>query len=805
MQAPQLVAMRSSLPSCMKKSLYPFVAGCIFSAFSSTQATDLYWGGTSGAFWQTAGNWFQSPSGTAALSAPGLSDNAIFSITAFSGSTLTPQLNANTQVNSLFFDNSGVFTLSGTGGNRDLDIGAGGITLSAAAANVTIGNSAANRNVFVKIRTDQTWTNNSASTLNIRNSAAASNSASGNVVLTLNAAGTGAISNSGAFSDGTAGSLGLIIDSAGSGVVSIGASNYTGGTTIKRGVLQANGAAGTQTVLLGDTSGTNAARLHLATTAVNSNNITVQAGNSGALSLTGVSGSEFAGNILLNNNLVLGSLSGGATVTFSGIISGTANLTMTRLGSSNAIVVLNGNNTYSGKTILDSSTVVVSSLNSVVGGSASSSLGAPTTVANGTISMSASFGSTLRYVGTGETTDRVIELASSAGTTLDQSGSGLLRFTSNLSNAGTGSRTLSLTGTTAGIGEFAGLIANIGTGTNIGVTKNGTGTWRLSGTGNTYAGTTSVAGGVLEVVKLSDAGVASSIGLGAGTSLTFSSGTLRYIGTGDSTNRAFQIGAAGAVLDASGSGAVSFTRTTAPTYGTGGVAISIGLTGTNMGLNTYAANQNNNGVGQVSVTKSGVGTWIMTGNNTFTGSTTVNAGTLLLNGSSVSAVTVNGGVLGGTGTITNSVTVGGSGTLAPGNSPGIMNSGTLSLTGATSTIAMEISGTGAGQYDQINVTGGVNLDGNGKIEVTMLSFVPQPSEYYFLILNDGGDAISGTLNGIAQGGSFSSGGHTWQVSYTGNSSTNSFTGGNDLVLHVVPEPSTLALLGACAVFWRRRR
>lgn len=757
--------------------------------------------------WQTVGNWFQSPSGTAALSAPGLSDNAIFSITAFSGSTLTPQLNANTQVNSLVFDNSGVVTLSGTGGNRDLDIGAGGITLSATAANVTIGNAAANRNVFVKIRADQTWTNNSASTLNIRNSAAASNSASGNVVLTLNAAGSGAISNSGAFSDGTAGSLGLIIDSAGSGAVSIGASNYTGGTTIKRGVLQANGAAGTQTVLLGDTSGTNAARLHLATTTVNSNNITVQAGNSGALSLTGVTGSEFAGNILLNNNLVLGSLSGGATVTFSGIISGTANLTMTRLGSSNAIVVLNGNNTYTGKTVLDSSTVVVSSLNSVVGRSASSSLGAPTTVANGTISMSAGFTSTLRYVGTGETTDRVIEIASNAGAVLDQSGSGLLKFTSALSNSGTGNRTLTLTGTTAGTGEFAGAIANIGSGTNVGVTKNGSGTWRLSGTGNTYAGTTSVAGGVLEVVKLSDAGVASSIGLGAGTSLTFSSGTLRYIGTGDSTNRAFQIGAAGATLDASGSGAVSFTRTTAPTYGTGGVAISIGLTGTNMGLNTYAANQNNNGVGLVSVTKSGVGTWVMTGSNTFTGSTTVNAGTLLLNGSSVSAVTVNGGVFGGTGTITNSVTVGGSGTLAPGNSPGIMNSGTLSLAGATSTIAMEISGTGVGQYDQINVTGGVNLDGNGKIEVTMLSFVPQPSEYYFLILNDGGDAISGTLNGIAQGGTFSSGGYTWQVSYTGNSTTNSFTGGNDLALQVVPEPSTLALLiglGAGVALRRRR-
>ena len=69
----------------------------------------------------------------------------------------------------------------------------------------------------------------------------------------------------------------------------------------------------------------------------------------------------------------------------------------------------------------------------------------------------------------------------------------------------------------------------------------------------------------------------------------------------------------------------------------------------------------------------GPGTTILTGNNTYTGSTTVNAGTLVVNGSIAnSAVTVNtGAILAGTGTV-GPTTINNGGAFAPGNSPGTM-------------------------------------------------------------------------------------------------------------------------------------
>jgi autotransporter-associated beta strand protein len=160
-------------------------------------------------------------------------------------------------------------------------------------------------------------------------------------------------------------------------------------------------------------------------------------------------------------------------------------------------------NTYTGPTrITDTPTTKATTFNTIgnVGGGASS-FGAPTTVANGTITLgSGANQNTISYQGTGSTTDRVIDLAgTTGGITIEQSGTGNLKFTSNFTASGAGSKTLTLQG--GGTGEIAGVIPN-NSGTNTtAISKTGTGIWILSGnntyTGTTGVGTASLAGGTL--------------------------------------------------------------------------------------------------------------------------------------------------------------------------------------------------------------------------------------------------------------------------------------------------------------------
>lgn len=203
--------------------------------------------------------------------------------------------------------------------------------------------------------------------------------------------------------------------------------------------------------------------------------------------------------------------------------------------------------------------------------------------------------------------------------------------------------------------------------------------------------------------------------------------------------------------------------------------------------------------------KNGGGTLTLTGTSTYTGSTTVNVGSLVVNGnistSNLTSVT-NGTTLSGTGTV-GDLTVFSGGTVAPGNSPGKLSVGDTNLL-VGSNLALELTGATPGSgYDQLDVTGSATLA--GMLSLTT-SFTPSNGALFFILLNDGTDAINGTFAGLDNNQTFSSGGQSFQISYFGDSGASSFTGGNDAVLMAIPEPSAALLggLGLLALMRRRR-
>ena len=186
----------------------------------------------------------------------------------------------------------------------------------------------------------------------------------------------------------------------------------------------------------------------------------------------------------------------------------------------------------------------ISSIKNVNGGN--SALGNVTNVAQGVIAFgNAGIGGKLIYTGAGDTSDRVIDLTgTTATTTLDQSGTGLLKFTSALTVSVAGTKTLTLQGSTAGTGELAGAIVDSTNGLTL-VRKAGTGKWILSGA-NTYTGSTTVASGQLVVngsllstqttvnagATLSGTGTVQAVTLDAGAILSAgnSPGTMTFAG-----------------------------------------------------------------------------------------------------------------------------------------------------------------------------------------------------------------------------------------------------------------------------------
>jgi fibronectin-binding autotransporter adhesin len=267
----------------------------------------------------------------------------------------------------------------------------------------------------------------------------------------------------------------------------------------------------------------------------------------------------------------------------------------------------------------------------------------------------------------------------------------------------------------------------------------------------------------------------------------------------------------GGTLDLSHPTLGSFNQTIASLAGTGGTIANTDSTTTR----TLTVNQDvlttfSGGLtGNMALTKELTGTLILAGTNTYTGLTTINDGTVLVNGSISGGVTVNGGTLGGSGSV-GSINVNGSGTLAPGNSPGILNVGSIHLNDQ-SIFAVELFGTTPGNdFDQLNVTGGIEISGQVTLHVSLGSFDPANLVDIFpIILNDLTDPVQGTFYGLPQGATFTVGSQAFVISYEDDASTPGFelSGGNDIAVMAVPEPGsvTLLLAGVLTFLGSRRR
>lgn len=194
---------------------------------------------------------------------------------------------------------------------------------------------------------------------------------------------------------------------------------------------------------------------------------------------------------------------------------------------------------------------------------------------------------------------------------------------------------------------------------------------------------------------------------------------------------------------------------------------------------------------------------ILQGTNTYSGSSSINYGTLLVDGNNSGAtgnVTVGSlATLGGAGRIGGATTV--NGVLAAGSQGvGVLSfDQTLSLAGTTNSIFEISSGVRGTGYDGVNVSGLLTYDGT--LTLTLNALVANGEYDLFSFASQQGSFDSVVFAGGAYTGSFTFSDGVWS-SIAGNGQTFSFSQstGN---LTVVPEPGTMgfALLGGAALFF----
>jgi autotransporter-associated beta strand protein len=378
--------------------------------------------------------------------------------------------------------------------------------------------------------------------------------------------------------------------------------------------------------------------------------------------------------------------------------------------------------------------------------------------------------------------------------------------------------------TNAGRTEFAAVIAG-----SQGYKKAGAGDLYIWAP-NTYAGTTTISSGRIRLQSFSSPSGLGATGAGNGT-VVESAGTLMLDGgvtVGDEPLTISGTGNAnqGSLRQQSGNGTFSGPITLA---GNGKVTAAsnagLALTGSiSLGGNSLEIGDAGSftvsgwiaGTGNVDYT--GTGGLVLSGLNTFSGTTTVTnaGGAVAMNGyltGPMNFAGVSGRNLIGTGTFGGGATVGANTVLAPGAAAavdyGTLTASTLEVQSATVLLGIQDAST----YDRLVMTApaaGLTLGGTASL---VLDFATELSTSSLNLLSFSG--LSGGFDTVSSTGAYAG---TWTPAGGAWTLANAGAGGNQTltytqstgVLAIVPEPSTLVLLGGCALVvasrvCRRRR
>ena len=338
------------------------------------------------------------------------------------------------------------------------------------------------------------------------------------------------------------------------------------------------------------------------------------------------------------------------------------------------------------------------------------------------------------------------------------------------------------------------------------LTKSDTGTLILGGV-STYTGQTVVNNGMLKL---------------AGGDNRLPTGSLVKLGASGSptvagTTATFDLNGQNQQINGLESTVSTVDQTSINTV-TSASAATLTIGSSSSATNTFGSGTvKNRGVitGDLAVTKTGGGTQVLGGANTYTGTTRINAGTLAVTGSLLSSGTVlvnDGGSLSGSGSV-GAVTLGSGSFLKPGNSPGTMTAAS-SIWQAGSTYSWEIdnaTGTAGTNWDLFSVTGALDMSAlssssastkmNLVLNSLSLANFSTSTEYTWVI------AKAASLGGISDGvqnltGLF----NINTANFNGGLPANLPTGGFQVVtgtegslrtlnLMAIPEPSTGSMLG----------